>query len=102
MMLTNISSHLQVRLRSLTNTQGLPSHRLSIMPSQNASLAGPCRTLNTYCRRCRIMKQKNLDSPPQGMCSARSSHRELSQVLGAAVRAHGLSIEALRVYNPNT
>jgi hypothetical protein len=45
---------------------------------------------------------KHRASPPQGMCSARSSHRELSQFLGAAVHTDGLSIEALRVYNPNT
>src|SRR5713226_307357 len=35
-MLTHISSTPQVRGRSVTNTQSLPRHRLSIMLSQNA------------------------------------------------------------------
>ena len=37
----NISSHPRVRWRSLTNTQGLPCHRLPIMPSQNVSMHVP-------------------------------------------------------------
>src|SRR5262245_2415509 len=44
-MLANISSPPQVRWRSSTNTQGLPRHRLPIMPSQNVSSHVPSRTL---------------------------------------------------------
>jgi len=40
-MLPNIFSNPRVRLHSLTNTQGLPLYRLSIMPSQNASMHIP-------------------------------------------------------------
>ena len=42
---SNIPSNPQVCLRSLTNTQGLPHHRLPIMPSQNASSHVPSPTL---------------------------------------------------------
>src|SRR5262244_412488 len=52
-MLSNISSHPQVRWRSLTNTQGLPRHRLPIMPSQNVSSHVPSATL-AHARRCRM------------------------------------------------
>ena len=34
---TALASSPRVRLRSTTNTQGLPSYRLTILPSQNAS-----------------------------------------------------------------
>jgi len=37
MTLLNTASHPQVRLRSATNPQSLPHHRLSITPSQSAS-----------------------------------------------------------------
>src|SRR5262249_44447040 len=46
-MLSNISSHLRVRWRSSTNTQGLPRYRLPIMPSQNVSSHVPGRHSNT-------------------------------------------------------
>src|SRR5262249_59433423 len=45
-MLSNISSNPQVRGRSSTNTQSLPRHRLSIMPSQNARRHVPSHTIS--------------------------------------------------------
>jgi len=45
---TALASSLRVRLCSTTNTQGLPSYRLTILPSQNASRHVPnaqCITL---------------------------------------------------------
>jgi len=36
-----LASSPRVRLRSITNTQGLPSYRLTILPSQNASVHVP-------------------------------------------------------------
>jgi hypothetical protein len=36
-----LASSLRVRLRSTTNTQGSPSYRLTILPSQNASMHVP-------------------------------------------------------------
>jgi len=36
-----LASSPRVRLRSRTNTQGLPSHRLTILPSLNASMHAP-------------------------------------------------------------
>src|SRR5262247_3288294 len=45
-MLSNISSNPQVRGRSSTNTQSLPRHRLSIMPSQNAHKHVPSHTVS--------------------------------------------------------
>lgn len=41
-MITALVSNLQVRLSATTNTQGLPSHRLSILPSQRPSTHIPC------------------------------------------------------------
>src|SRR5262245_14965806 len=85
-MLPNISSHPRVRWRSLTNTQGLPLYRLSIMPSQNTSMPIPSPH---FCIRwevthvvtiaqgtCCLPPDKNyndLDSPPQGMYSGAGS-----------------------------
>src|SRR5229473_4556802 len=46
-MLMNISSPPRVRWRSLTNTQGLPRHRLPLMPSQNVSGPVPSRHSHT-------------------------------------------------------
>ena len=40
-MFTPLASNPRVRLGSLTNTQGMPSHRLTILPSQNSSTARP-------------------------------------------------------------
>ena len=39
--ISGLRSSPRVRLRSTTNTQGLPSYRLSILPSQNASMHVP-------------------------------------------------------------
>jgi hypothetical protein len=47
MTLSNISSHLRVRWRSSTHTQGLPRYRLPLMPSQNVSSHVPCRHSRT-------------------------------------------------------
>jgi transposase len=44
-MLSNIASYPQVRVRSATNPQGLPRHRLPLMPSQNARRHVPCPPL---------------------------------------------------------
>ena len=44
-MLANIPSTPRVHLRSSTTPQGLPRHRLPIMPSQNASMHVPSTTL---------------------------------------------------------
>src|SRR5262249_51917151 len=49
-MLSHLASTPQVRVRSSTNTQGLPRHRLPIMPAQNARRHVPCPTL-AYSRR---------------------------------------------------
>src|SRR5918999_3103003 len=51
MMLANIPSHPQVRLRSSTNPQGLPRHRRPIMPSQHASTHVPSPHAHTPDRR---------------------------------------------------
>src|SRR4029434_6657487 len=52
-MLMNISSPPRVRWRSSTTPQGLPRHRLPIMPSQNVSVHVPLTTL-AYSRRSHI------------------------------------------------
>ena len=44
---TALLSNPQVRLRSITNTQGSPSHRLTILPSQNASMHVPDHQFTT-------------------------------------------------------
>jgi hypothetical protein len=89
-MLTNISSHPRVRLRSLTHTQGLPLCRLSLMPSQNTSRHSITPLLPTLgvthavtiarsiCCLPPENNDNNLDSPPQGMCSVSRSPLELS------------------------
>src|SRR5215470_1250521 len=50
-MLSNIFSTPQVRGRSSTNTQRLPRHRLSLMPSQNASRHVPFHHSKSECMR---------------------------------------------------
>ena len=42
-----LASSPRVRLRSATNTQGSPSYRLTILPSQNASMHVPDRQFTT-------------------------------------------------------
>ena len=44
LMFTASTSNSRVRLSSTTNTQGLPLHRPTILPSQNSSIAHPCAT----------------------------------------------------------
>ncbi len=46
-MLSNLPSTPRVCLCSLTHTQGLPRHRLPLMPSQNASLHVPAHHSST-------------------------------------------------------
>src|SRR6185369_16221379 len=46
-MFTALISNSQVRLSATTNTQGLPLHRLSILPSQRPSRHIPYRYLST-------------------------------------------------------
>src|SRR5678809_133514 len=43
-----LASSPRVRLRSTTNTQGLPSYRLTILPSQNASVHVPETNLSLW------------------------------------------------------
>jgi Transposase len=51
MMLANRPANPQVRLRSSTNPQGLPRHRLPLMPSQNSSPHVPSTQAPTPSRR---------------------------------------------------
>ena len=73
-MFTNSASNPRVRLSSLTNTQGLPSHRLTISPSQSSSTHVPSAYFSTSevtheaCNRHRICR---LYRHRLGRCEAR-------------------------------
>src|SRR3989442_1467108 len=69
-MLTHISSTPQVRGRSVTHTQSLPRHRLSIMLSQNARRHVPSYNSSTH------------EEVTYGTCSARSICRPCRPRLG--------------------
>src|SRR4029453_522462 len=68
MRLTNISSPLGVCWRSLTNSQGLPRHRLPLMLSQNVSM--PVLSRHAYAPE-EMTPDTDVTQPLCGLCWAR-------------------------------
>src|SRR6266545_3431931 len=88
MTLSHISSHPQVRLRSSTNTQGLPHHRLPLMPSQHVSSHVPSRHSRTF------LEVSHAARSARGICGlhrsrlGREQHDVCLQAAGSAKRAY--------------
>ena len=88
-MLSHISSHPQVRLCSSTNTQGLPLHRLPLMPSQNIKLACPLAQLY-HTLGDALMKEETHQAFAAfvGLDWADAKHDVCLQAAGTAQREH--------------
>jgi hypothetical protein len=101
---TNSASDPRVRLSSSTNTQSLPSHRLTISPSQSSSTHVPSAYSSTWEVSHETRNVMTAMSSVSGMavlmaCSRSSPHRLLVQALVEQLR---VSLQAIERFDAET